>query len=74
MLRHLIISEKLKFSYLKNKKTFRIEIKKAFFLVLKVLSFGHTKQNSKNVADRTFKDLFPSKIKTVVNNFYLESY
>ena len=29
--------------------------KKTFFLVSKVLSFSHTKQTSKNVADTTFK-------------------
>ena len=28
---------------------------KTFFLAFKVLSFGHTKQTSKNVADTTFK-------------------
>ena len=41
------ISEKLKSDYLKNKKS---------FCVLKALSFRHTKQTSKNVADTTFKD------------------
>ena len=30
------------------------EIKKTFFLVSQVLSFGHKKQTSKNVADTTF--------------------
>ena len=46
---YLIISD-----YLKNEKSFRSEIK-TFFLVSKVLSFRHTKQTSKNVADATFK-------------------
>ena len=36
--RHLI-SEKLKFDYLKNEKGFGSEIKKSFFLVTQVLSF-----------------------------------
>ena len=44
----------LKFDYLKNEKSVRSEIK-AIFLVLKVLSFRHTKQTSKTVADTTFK-------------------
>ena len=46
----------LKFDYFKNEKSFRSEIK-AFFLVSQVLSFRHTKQTSKNVADTTFKYL-----------------
>ena len=46
---------KLKFDYLKNEKSFRSEIKKTLFLVSQVLSFRHTKQTSKNVADTTFK-------------------
>ena len=44
-----------KFDYLKNEKRFRSEIK-AFFLLSQVLSFRHTKQTSKNVADTTFKE------------------
>ena len=40
------ISEKSKFDYLKNEKSFH---------VLKVLSFRYTKQISKNVVDTTFK-------------------
>ena len=39
------ISEKLNFDYLKNKKSFLIEIKN-IFLVPKVLSFKHTKQTA----------------------------
>ena len=45
---------KVKIDYLKNEKSFQSEIKN-IFLVLKVLSFRHTKQTSKNVADTTFK-------------------
>ena len=44
------ISEKFKFAYLKNEKSFQSEIK-TFFLVSQVL---YTKQTSKNVADTTF--------------------
>ena len=43
----------LKFDYLKNEESFRHEIKR-IILVLQVLSFRHTKQTSKNVADTTF--------------------
>ena len=32
--------------------------KKTFFVILQVLSFGHTEQTSKNVADTTFKSQF----------------
>ena len=53
------ISEKLKSEYLKNEKSFRSEIK-TFLLVSQVLSFRHTKETSKNVADTTFED-FPIK-------------
>ena len=35
-------------------KSFRSERKNFFFLVSHVLSFRHTKQTSKNVADTTF--------------------
>ena len=49
------IPEKLKFDYLKNKRSFRSEIKN-IFLVLQVPSFRHTKQTSKNVMDTTFKE------------------
>ena len=48
---------KLKFDYVKNEKSFQSEIK-TFFLVSQVLSFTHTKQTSKNVADTTFKVSF----------------
>ena len=51
------ISKKLKFDYLKKEKSFRSEIKN-IFLVSQVLAFRHTKQNSKNVADTTFKNTF----------------
>ena len=44
----------LKVDYLKNEKSFRSEIK-SIFIVSQVLSFRHTKQTSKNVADTTFK-------------------
>ena len=46
------ISKKLKYDYLKNKKSFRSSIN-LFFLVLKVLLFRQTKKNSKNIADKT---------------------
>ena len=46
------ISKMLKVDYLKNEKSFWGE---GFFLVLQVLSFRHTKQTSKNVADATSK-------------------
>ena len=49
------ISKMLEVDYLKNKKSFRSEIKSIFFLVSQVLSFRHTKRTSKNVADTTFK-------------------
>ena len=38
------------------RRAFKVK-SKAFFLVLQVLSFIHTKQTSKNVADTTFKKL-----------------
>ena len=41
------------FEYL-NEKSFQSEIKN-IFLVSQVLAFRHTKQNSKKVADTTFK-------------------
>ena len=40
----------LKFDYLKNEKSFQSEIK-TFFFVSQVLSFRHTKQTSKNLAE-----------------------
>ena len=49
---------KLKFDYLKNEKSFQRAFQKRFFLVPQVLSFRHTKQTSKNVADTTFKIIF----------------
>ena len=55
----------LKLDYLKNEKSFRSEIK-IFFLVLKVLSFRHSKQTSKNVADTTFK------LKYLTNDVFCE--
>ena len=45
----------LKFDYLKNEKSFRIEIKNIFF-VSQVLSVRHINQTSKNVAESTFND------------------
>ena len=42
----------LKFDYLKNEKSFRSKIN--IFLASQVLSFRHTKQTSKNVADTAF--------------------
>ena len=45
----------LKVDYLKNEKSFRSEIKN-IFLVSQELSFRHTTQTSKNVADTTFKE------------------
>ena len=45
----------LKFDYLKKEKSFQSEVK-SIFLVSQVLSFRHTKQISKNVADTTFKN------------------
>ena len=48
------ISEKLKFDYFKNEKSFQNGIKN-FFLVSKELPFRSTKQTGKNVADTTFK-------------------
>ena len=36
------------------KRAFRVKLK-TFYLVSQVLSFRHTKQTSKNVADTTFK-------------------
>ena len=44
------ISGKLKTDYLKNIKNFWIETKNPFFLISKVLSLRHTRQNSKNIA------------------------
>ena len=38
----------------RTKKAFEVK-EKTLFLVSQVLSFGHTKQTSKNVADTTFK-------------------
>ena len=62
---------KLNFSYLDNKKSFQREIKN-IFLVSQGLSFRHTKQNSKNIADTTFKSKWWKKKKTIcrkmVNN------
>ena len=52
------ISEKLKFDYLKNEKSFPSEIK-TFVPILQVLSFRRTKQSSKNVTDTTFKEFIP---------------
>ena len=49
-------SEKLKFDYLKNEKSFQSEIK-MFFLVSKVPSFRYKKQTGKNVADTTSRNL-----------------
>ena len=48
------ISEKLKFDYIKNKKSFQSKMK-TFILVSQVLSLRLTKQISKNVAYTTFK-------------------
>ena len=42
------ISEKVKFDYLKNEKSFRNETKN-IFLLSKVLFFRHKKETSKNV-------------------------
>ena len=47
----------LKVDYLKNEKSFRSKIK-SIFLVSQVLSFRHTKQTSKNVADTIFEVYF----------------
>ena len=53
--RHSIwISEKLKFDYLNNEKSFWSETRNIFF-VWQVLSFRLKKQTSKNIADTTFK-------------------
>ena len=48
------ITEKLKFDYLMNKKNFTSYLK-VIFLVSQVLSFRHTKQTRKNVANTNFK-------------------
>ena len=50
----VMTSEKLKFDYLKNEKSFRSKIR-IIFIVLQVLSFKLTKQTIKNVVDATFK-------------------
>ena len=47
----VMISKKLKFDYLKNEKSFRSKIKN-IFLVSQVVSFRHTKETNKNVADK----------------------
>ena len=52
------------------KRPFEVK-QKVFFLVPKVLSFGHTKQNIKNVADTTFKD--ESLYIVVLDNFKIKS-
>ena len=45
------------FEYLKRENLIISRMKRDyFFLVSQVLSFRHTKQTSKNVADTTFKD------------------
>ena len=56
------ISENLKSNHLKNENSFWSEKKKIFFLVLQVLSFKHTKQTSKIVAEITFKELMKKAI------------
>ena len=68
------ILEKLKFGYLRNKKSFRSEIKN-IFLVSQVLSLRYVKQTSKHVGDTTFNDLFdvnnkPWKMCFVANNVH----
>ena len=56
MLRHLMSSWNLNtFDYLKNERSFQSEIK-SIFLVSQVLSFRHTKQTNRNIADTTFKE------------------
>ena len=52
------ISEKLKFDYLKNEKSFQSEIKNIFF-VSQVLSFRYTKQKT------TFNNTFPMWLENV---------
>ena len=59
MLRHLTTSWHLNIWNFKIWSS-RSEIK-TFFLVSQVLSFMHTKENSKNVAETTFKDFFIKK-------------
>ena len=44
------------------KRAFEVKKKKIFFLVLQVLSFKHTKQTSKIVAEITFKELLKKAI------------
>ena len=41
--------------------------KKIFFLVSKMLPFGHTKQTSKNIADAIFKDILPAAVFFLMN-------
>ena len=43
------------FDYLKNERSFQSEIKN-MFLFSQVLSFRHTKQTNRNIADTTFKE------------------
>ena len=59
------ISEKLKFFYPKNEKSFQSEIK-TFSLIFQAFSFRHTKQTSKNVTNTTYSTTYsPLHIKNI---------
>ena len=61
------ISQKLKFDYLKNEKSFQCEIK-TFFLVSQVLSFRYTKQSSEKLVDTTFTIISQALPSTATSN------